>query len=413
MTVPSVEAPRTRAGVSPDPLAHLAPSNLVETYARLREEAPVHWSPHFGGWVITRHADALAVLSDPTFLADDPITRLDRIEQRGGPALHNLRTVLSGVAFYTNPPRHGVLRRFTSHLFQRLEMTGLRARLQLRSAMLLLDARRAGGLDLVAGYGSDLALFAVHTLLGLPSEDCVALAGIAREVAWVFDATPRSLRELRHAEAQVGRLLDYFEPRIVRRREAGDEDGFSILVRLNESELGLNDRDLAGFCTFFFVGGQETTATGIAASALTLLQRDDLRARLIAQPAKLAGATREFLRIAAPFQYVVRIATRDGVIGDEEIRSGERVNIILGAANRDPVAFPDPDKIDPDREGPDSLAFGHGAYRCLGAGLAQVETEVAIAGLLANPDLHLAPGTVVWETRTRVPALARAWAEFE
>jgi len=403
---------RTRAGLTPDPLASLAPDNLVETYARLREEAPVHWSPTFGGWVLTRHADALAILGDPTFLADDPIARIERIEQRGGLHLPNLKAVLSTVAFYTNPPRHPQLRRFISRLFQGLEFSGLRARLERRADRLLLAAREAGGLDLAAGYGSDLALFAIHTLLGLPSEDCVALARIAREIAWIFDASPRSLRELAHAEAQVGKLLDYFEPEIVRRRGRNQTDGFSLLVRLGDRELGSSDRELAGFCTFFFIGGQETTATGIATSALMLLERDLLRARLIAEPEKLAGATREFLRLAAPFQYVVRIAGRDRAIGGETVRSGERVNIILGAANRDPAAFPNPDAIDLDRAAPESLAFGNGAYRCLGAGLAHVETEVALAGLLANPDLRLAPQTVAWQRQTRVPALARAWVEF-
>ncbi|MEO8926167.1 MAG: cytochrome P450 [Caulobacteraceae bacterium] len=401
-----------RPAHSPDPLAELAPENLARVYAGLRQTAPVHWSVHFGGWVLTRHADAVRVLGDPAFLADDPIARLTRIEARGGPSLPNLRTVLASVAFYTNPPRHGVLRRFTSHLFQRLEMSGLRVRLEDHAAALLAAARLAGGIDLVAGYGGDLALFAIHTLLGLPSEDCVALAGVARDIGWIFDASPRSLRELRHAESEVGRLLDYFEPAIAARRAGREADGFSTLVRLNDAELGLGDRDLAGFCTFFFIGGQETTATGIAASAVMLLEEDAARAALTANAGKLTGAAREFLRLAAPFQYVVRVATADAAIGGETIGAGERVNIILGAANRDPAAYPHPDTIDFDRAAPDSLAFGHGAYRCLGAGLAQVETEVALAGLVANPDLRLAPGTAVWGKQTRVPSLTRAWAEF-
>jgi cytochrome P450 len=375
-------------------------------------DAPVHWSPLFGGWVITRHADAISILNDPTFVADDPIARFTRIEERGGPSLPHLRTVLASVSFYTQPPRHILLRKFISRLFQRLEMTGLRAALEGRARALLSDARQTGGLDLASGYGGDLALFAIHTLLGLPWDDCVALAEKVRGIAWIFDMSPRSLREMAHAEAQVGKILDYFEPEILRRRNRGEADGLSLLVRLADSELDLCDRDLAGFCAFFFVGGQETTATGIAASALMLLEQGATRARLADDPAKLAGAAREFLRLAAPFQYVVRVAGRDLTMGGEAIRSGDRVNLILGAANRDPAAFPDPDGIDSERTGSESLAFGHGAYRCLGARLAQIETEVALAGLLANPDLQLAPETVAWEKRTRVPALARAWARF-
>lgn len=412
MTNTSAAVRGTRASLSPDPLAQLAPDNLVSTYALLREAAPVHWSRHFGGWVLTRHADALSVLSDPAFLADDPIARFDLLERRGGPSLPNLRTVLSNVAFFTNPPRHIQLRKFMSRLFQGPEVAGIRAGLERRAAGLLLAARQVGRLDLAAGFGRDLAIFTIQTLLGLPSEDCLAQAATAREVAWIFDLTPRSLRELRQAEARAGKLLDYFELEIGRNRARPDESRFSQLVERSDSDLGLSDRDLAGLLTFIFSGGQESTATGIPASAVMLLERSDVRARLIAEPGKVAGAVREFLRLASPFQYVARIAARDCQFSGETIRAGERVTIILGAANRDPAAFPDPDAIDIDREGPDSLAFGHGAYRCLGAALAQMESEVAVAALLAHPDLRLVPGSVVWETRTRVPAMARAWADF-
>ena len=401
-----------RAGLSPDPLADLTPETLVTTYARLREAAPVHWSRYFGGWVLTRHADAVTVLGDPTFLADDPIARFDRLEKRGGVSLPNLRTLLTDVPFYTNPPRHLLLRRFLSRLFQLLELTEVRGRLAERADALMSAARQAGGINLVAGFGNDLALFVMSTALSLPFEDCVAVAGNFHEVARNFELEPKPLRELRRTEAGVGVVLDYFERLVVERRGGPEEDGFSLLVRLGDRELGMNDRELAGFCTFVFMGGQETTGTGIPHAAVMLLERGDVRARLAAKPGKIAGAARELLRLAAPFQYVARIASRDGEIGGQAIAAGERVNIILGAANRDPAAFLDPDAIDIDRQGPDSLAFGHGAYRCLGMAVAHMETEVALAALLANPDLRLVPGSVVWDTRTRVPALTRAWAEF-
>ncbi|MGI8840518.1 MAG: cytochrome P450 [Caulobacteraceae bacterium] len=401
-----------RAALAPDPLADLTPETLNETYARLRETAPVHWSRAFGAWVLTRHADGMAVLADSTFLADDPVARFDRLEQRGGPASPNLRTVLSNVAFFTNPPLHTQLRKFMFRLFQGMDVKVMRPALEQQVRAFLRAAKRDGGFELAAGYGNDLALFAIRTLLGLPSEGAAGLAATAREVAWIFDLTPRSMREFRRAEVHAGELLDYFEPRIAASRAGSDEGRFSQLVGRSDSELELSDRELAGLLTFIFSGGLETTAMGIAASALMLLEHDDLRARLIAEPDRIPGAAREFLRLATPFQYVARIASREAEIGGRAIAAGERVNVILGAANRDPAAFPDPDAIDLDRRGPDSLVFGHGAYRCLGAGLAQMETEVAIAAVLANPDLRLAPGSVAWEKQMRVPAMTRAWAEF-
>lgn len=372
----------------------------------------VCWSRQFSGWVVSGHADALSVLRDPTFRADEPIRRLEQITLRGGPSLNNLATVLANVTFYTNSPRHEVLRKFTSNILRTFDVAGLRARLDQRASELVSAARRGGTLDLVEGYAADLALFAIHVLLGLPFEDCLGLARTMREVAWIFDVTPHSLREFRQAEMRVGELLDYFERMIALDRAQPGGSGFSLIVQLAGRELALSDRELAGYCTFFFIGGEETTASGIAASTYMLLQRTALRERLRAQQDKLPGATRELLRLAAPFRYVTRIATRDSVLGERTVTSGSRVILMLGAANRDPAAFTNPDEVDPDRVGPDSLAFGHGAYRCLGAGLAQVETEIALAHLLQAPELQLVPGSARWEQRMRVPALARALARF-
>jgi cytochrome P450 len=401
-----------RASLSPDPLAELAPGNLVQVYARLREAAPVHWSASFGGWVLTRYADAAAVLTDPTYLADDPVARFDRLERRGGPALGDFRTLLSNTASFTNPPRHVTLRKFMSRLFQGSEVGALRGILERRMADILNDARRGGGVDVAVEFGRDLAIFTVSVFLGLPLEDCHAAAATARNVAGIFDLTPQSIKDLRTANARAGELLDYFEAEIGRGRARGEGDRFSRLVSRADRELEMGDRELAGLLIFIFIAGQETTAAGIPAAIVMLLQRPDLRESLVADRAKIPAAAREFLRLVAPFQYVVRIASRDGEIGGELVMAGERVTIVLAAANRDPEAFPGPDAIEVNRLGLDSLAFGHGAYRCLGAGLAQMETEVALAAVLAHPDLGLAPGAVEWETRTRVPAMTRAWADF-
>lgn len=401
-----------RFGAGADPLTELTAGNLAEIYARLRREAPVHWSARLGGWVLTRYADAVAVLADPSYLADDPVSRFALLESRGGPSLGNLRVLLSNVSFFTDPPLHIKLRKFMGRLLQASEVAPIRGTLEQRATDILARGRDAGRLDLAFEYGRDLAVFTISSVLGLPVDDCFEQAARARDVAWVFDLTPRSLKDLRRAEQRGGELLDYFEEQIVRAREAEQSGRFARLVARSDADLGLSDRELAGLVTFVFSGGQESTAAGIPAAVVMLLKNDELRARLTADPTQVPAAAREFLRLAAPFQYVARIASRDGVIGGTDIRRGDRVTIVLGAACRDPADFPGPDTIDIDRAGSESLAFGYGAYRCLGAALAQTETEVALAAILDHPDLRLAPEGIEWETRTRMPAMARAWAEF-
>jgi|GEM_PF-1779440 len=394
-----------------DPLTELRPDDPARTYARLRETTPVHRSAKFGAWVLTRHADALAVLTDASYLADDPIARFDLLERRGGPPLTNLRTLLANVAFFTNPPRHIQLRKFMSRLLQTSEVVAIGGAVKRRASDLIDAGRGSGRVDL-AGLGRDLAVFTISSLVGLPFEDCLELVVTGRDVAWIFDLTPTSLRQLRRAEHSAGALLDYFEAQIDRARKRQLADRFSRLVARGEAELGLSTRELAGLITFIFNGGQESTAAGISAAAVMLLQRGELRARLAVDPTEIPGAAREFLRLACPFQYVARIASRDSEIGGKAIRQGDRIMVVLAAANRDSAVFTNPDCVDPYRPGAESLAFGYGPYRCLGAVFAHMETEAALAALLAHPGLRLAPEAVEWETGTRMPTMTRAWAEF-
>jgi cytochrome P450 len=185
-----------------------------------------------------------------------------------------------------------------------------------------------------------------------------------------------------------------------------------MVIDLAQRELGVDDLQLAGYCAFFFVAGEETTATAIARTSIMLAGWPDLRARLAAELDLVPHAAREFLRLTSPFQYVTRIAACDMEIGEQQVRAGQSVNIVLAAANRDPTVFPDPDVFKLDRAGPEAVPFGYGAYRCLGAGMATLETEAAISALVRFPDLRLAEAPPLSEPRLRVPALASAKARF-
>jgi cytochrome P450 len=396
----------------PDLLASATPETSAAIYGQLRNDHPVYWSRGFGGWVVTRYADATAILRDPAFRADDPLARLQRLSDRGGPPLDHFKAVLSTISFFMDPPRHIDVRGFLSQVLQGLDMMGLRAQLRMRADQLIAAGRAAGTIDLAGGYGYDLALFAIHRLLGIPLEDCNHLAAIAREVARFFDVVPRSLRQLVEADTRLGELLAYFHLLIQQRRRENRDDGLSLMIRLAERTLGVSDVELAGFCAFFFVAGEETTGTGIARSSVMLAAQPALRSRLAAEPDRMPHLVREFQRLTSPFQYVTRIAVRDVTVAGTLVRAEQTVNVILASANRDPAVFADPDAIDLDRTGPEAIPFGYGAYRCIGVGLATLELDVAVSALLRCPDLRLAPGSPVWERRMRVPSLISAQAFF-
>jgi len=319
---------------------------------------------------------------------------------------------MSKVSFLMDGSRHASTRRFLSRVFQRLEIDSLPPLLAHRAADQLDKGRAAGGMDLVADFGRDLALFSLHALLGIPLAECHEIAAAARKIARYFDREPRSIRELAEGDQNAGRILDYFVDLARQRIARPSSDGVSRMVALAREEAEVGERDLAGYLAFFFVAGEETSAAAIALSAAMLAERPALRAAIAREPDVARPAAREFLRLTSTFQYVSRVASADLELGGCKISKGNLVHIALGAANRDPAAFPDPDEIRFDRERPEALPFGSGPHRCLGANLATLELVAAILAISQAPDIRL-EAPLQFEPLLRIPALARARITFD
>ena len=260
--------------------------------------APVHWSRWCGGWVVTRHTDTMAALRMPALRADDPLARLDRLREKGGPELENFRKFVSTISFYIDEPRHDGIRRFIAQIFQGIDLADLRTQLQARAVALLVARRNTGRIDLAGDFACDLALFAIHLILEIPFEDCLRLGALARELGGFFDFVPRTPRQLLQADRRLGELLTYFAELVADRRRAPRADRISLMIDLAARNLNISDLELAGFSAFFFVAGEETTATGIAASSVLLLQRRDVREPLVAEPSRIPDAVRELLASA-------------------------------------------------------------------------------------------------------------------
>jgi cytochrome P450 len=185
-----------------------------------------------------------------------------------------------------------------------------------------------------------------------------------------------------------------------------------LLVRLADEQLGCSDRELAGYCTFFFVAAEETTSAAISGAAHLILQRPALRAQLSGDLSLVPQAAREMLRLVSPVQYVWRQVGEDLRLEGQLIRAGEPLMLVLGAANRDPGVFRNPNDVDLERKGPESLVFAAGPYRCIGAQVAAFEVEVAMRALLAKPRIQLSPQPPVWSERMNVAPLLQLPAYF-
>jgi len=399
-------------GLSYDPLRELGPASRQRIYTELREQMPVYKSSVLAAWVLTRYADVTKILRHPDALALEMASFLQTVSQRGKLDLSSLVQFCSSVSLLTRAPRHEAVRRVLTQSLARIWRMNLPALLERRADLLLESGERDGSIDLASGYGGPLARFVIGTFLGVPEEDLPEISALARDLIVVLERTYSAMSTLIKLNRCAAALIDYFVRLIASRRQNSRDDGTSLMVKLADEQLRCSDQELAGFCTFFFIAAEETTAASISGAALILLQHPSLRARLLSHPSSLPPAVGEMLRLMSPVQFVARKLRVDVNLGGHLVRAGDPIVLMLGAANRDPAAFPDPDEIDLDRNGPESLVFVVGPYRCIGAQLATFEIELAIRKLLERPNIRLASQSPVWANRMNIAPLLQLQACF-
>jgi cytochrome P450 len=356
-------------------------------YARFRAVGPLTRVRMWDGrtaWIVTRREEVLQVLASPDMSADPT--------REGYPFLSPARveTVKSLKTFIVmDPPDHTRFRRMLTGDFTYKRMEELRPRVQeLVDGMLDAMIARGSPADLMESLALKLPVTVVSLLVGVP------LADHDKLVRWSSARLDLTLDPAVTARA-AEEMLAYFDD-LVCERERNPRATPDLLGRLvNEQVLPgtLSRLDAVHMLNLLYFAGHETTANQIALGALSLLLDDEQRARLQADPRRVANAVEEMLRFHTPTHYnSCRVALRDVIIGDSVIRAGEGVYPLLIAANRDPGVFADPDRFDIDRaNAADQVTFSHGIHQCIGQPLARLELRTVFATLLARlPTLRLA-----------------------
>jgi pimeloyl-[acyl-carrier protein] synthase len=364
-------------------------------YHRLRAEDPVHRSP-LGFWVLTRHADVLAVLRDPR-MSRDP-RRSERVALlRASAEVDELLAAEEAAPsmLFVDPPDHTRLRTLVNKAFTPAAVERLRPRVEELVAGLLDEAAGTGAMDVVEGLAYPLPVTVICELFGVPEADRDRFRAWSRGLVHLLDplvASDALERALRARQA----LRGYLGGLIAERRAHPAGDLLTALIAAEDQGHQLTEAELVSMCVLLLVAGHETTVNLIANGMLALLRDPEARARLQADPALARGAVEELLRYDSPVQFTSRHALEDLDVGGRRVRAGETVVAVLGAANRDPAQFPDPDRLDLARAPNRHLAFGGGIHFCLGAPLARMEAAVAIPAMLARlPGLALGPAPPV------------------
>jgi len=355
------------------------------TYHRLRAEDPVHHSP-LGFWVLTRYEDVVAALRDPR-LIKEPIAAF--VAARFGAPMPAM-----GLSMLDrDPPDHTRLRGLVNKAFTPRVVEGLRPHIQKIVDGLLARVEGAGTMDLIEEFAYPLPVTVICQMLGVPVEDRERFKQWGLDIARGLDAIllPPDSDVARRSAAARRALAEYFRALIAERRAAPRGDMLSDLIAAEEAGDKLREDELLATCILLLVAGHETTVNLIGNGTLALLRHPDQLRRLRENPGLIGSAVEELLRYDGPVQRTARIPSADVTFDGRTIAKGEMVMPFIGAADRDPAQFPDPDRLDLTRTDNRHIAFGWGIHFCLGAPLARVEGQIAISALVQRlPKLALA-----------------------
>jgi cytochrome P450 len=359
-------------------------------YDLLRSYAPVfHWEA-WNIWFLTRHEDCATLLRDNR-LGHTSVSIYGVPEQQ-----RPLVEMQNQWLLVKNPPDHTRLRGLVHKAFTPRIVEQMRVKIQTIADDLLDKVQDAGRLDIIADLAYPLPVTVIAEMLGVPLADQHEFHGWSTDLARSLDLTDETAVYDRAAEVSV-LFRDYLKGLAAEKRAHPQDDLLSMLVQVEEAGDRLTEDELYATSTLLFIAGHETTINLIGNGVLALLRHPDQLEKLQANANLMRPAVEEFLRYDSPVQLTSRTALEEITIRDQTIPRGSQVAFLLGAANRDPERFDNPNTLDIGREPNPHLAFGGGIHYCLGAPLARLEGQIALSTLLRRlPNLTLATDAPVY-----------------
>jgi cytochrome P450 len=367
-------------------------------FAWLRANDPVHWhaptarTPDGEGfWVVSRHADVMAVLRDPVVFSSD---RGRGLRERGGTGIKDERSA-GTMLNMTDDPQHHRLRSLVNRGFTPKAVAELEGELR-RRTRLLLDAVGHQPFDAVHGFARELPAQAICIVLGIPESDRRDL------LDWLDAGIEADSASIVSAEATT-RLREYAAGLIADKRARPDGGIMSTIVhaRLDDGSH-LTDRELTAFFALLFPAGAETTRSAIAGGVLAFVEHPDEYDRLRHDPSLAVTAVEELVRWTTPSVYKRRTASRDVALAGVPIAAGDKVTIWEMSANRDEDVFEEPFRFDIGRRPNPHVGFGFGVHFCLGASLARLEMRIALEELVARFARFEPAGAYSWTPNNRL-----------
>ena len=357
-------------------------------YDRLRSTSPVVHDPQSGLWLLLDYASAREALTS---------------HEQFSSSMFQAGRANPDWLIFLDPPRHAKLRSLIGKAFTPRAVADLEPRIRRLSRELLDAVIESGSMELVGDYASPLPMRVVAEMIGIPADEWERFRSWSDGILRLSETVARPDAEAVAAYAAVKAEMGPWVRAILDERRASPQD--DLLTRLEQAEVDgerLSEQEIAGVVELLIVAGQETTSNLIANAMVCFAENREQMAKLDASPELLLPAIEEVLRFRSPVQWLFRATLCDVTVHGQTIPAGSLVIPVVGAANRDPEVFPEPNRFDIARSPNPHIAFGHGIHFCMGAPLARLEARIALPDLLSRlGDWELAiPDS--WEPR---PAL--------
>ncbi len=366
----------------PDDPATLA--DPFPLYRRLQDEDPCHWSPRLKSWVLTRYDDVRRVCLDKEISSDRLRPFFASLPGEEAQRIAAIIRYLSLWMVFRDPPDHTRLRRLTSKVFHVKSMHAMRPTVERLSAMLLARIGDREHVDFVGDFAGPLPALVIMAMLGVPESELLRVKRMSDDMALFIGSSRTSPEKYDTAEAATQEMAAFFRAFIAARRAEPKDDLLTELVHLRDGDDRLSEDELVATCILLLFAGHETTTNHIANGMLSLLRFPGEIDKLRSDRSLAPAAVEELLRYDGPSIAQVRIVREPLSFHGKTLQPGDRVFIMLNAANRDPRAYADPDRLDLRRNGVPHLTFGFGMHICLGFPLARLEGQIALPAVLEH-----------------------------
>ena len=346
------------------------------TYAQIR--GPASWNEQMGLWLLTRYEDIRWALGEPRLSSTMP-PPAGHSADGSSDLLADMSTFVKSSLVFTDPPDHTRLRRLVIAAFVPSVINELAGPISMITNRMLDE--HADSLDLAAHLAEPMPIAVLGQLLGvsLLESEGTQLKQWCDDFLLPFgrDVNTLSSDELARVKAAAQGLHGFVDTVLSRRTADGTDDVVGRLLA-GESQDRLSEQELFANIVLLLIAGHENSTSLIGNGAAMLLELPDIRAELAQDSSRWPAAIEELMRLVSPNQFIRRQAREDVILGEQTIRAGDAVMLILAAANRDPEAFPEPDRFVFDRPNRQTVALGHGIHYCLGAPLARLEGRIAL-----------------------------------